>query len=251
MKTTVKILTLLFVGLSLAACEKPDSPTLPGAGTDYERDIFYTVAGEPGMASFTSNTVHIATEAQWDALLDDFCDLAQNGEQVTFASSARHNTPAAAKSRKDLPSTISTSDRAELKTWMKEMEKLGKTVNVTYDSESGTWNGRAYANLNPQETQAAVRDYSGTITFVATPVLDNPPLGGMVMALQVDGDATYIVTIHGMLLWFETGTTEDIMELLQGVETSFSGIAVTHTDLEGNQFRSLDLDMPEDGILEF
>ena len=133
---------------------------------------------------------------------------------------------------------------------MKEMEKAGRTVNVSYDNGNGTWSGTAYANLSQEGVQAEVQDYSGVLAFIATPLLDNPPLGGLVMALQVGND-TYIITVHGMMLWFDNNTQDNLMQLLDGSDATLRGTVSSHSDLNGDTFFSLDLEIPEDGVIEF
>lgn len=235
-----------FVGLmGLWACEKENRGEHAADG----RDIFYTVSDEAGLAALAGTTIHLDTEAEWEALLDQFCDYAAGGEQVSFCGTSR---PQLKDRTSTSPTSITTADREELKSWMKEMEKAGKTVHVTYNEGTGTWSGRAYANIAPQEGQADVQSYSGTLTFVPTPVLNNPPLGGVVMALQADASHTYILTVHGMLLWFDSEADNDeLLTLLEGSEASFAGVAASHTDLDGNTFLSLDLEMPDSGVIEF
>ena len=129
MKTTVKFFALLTVVLTLAACDKDkEAPR-------HERDIVYTVAEQ------TTTTVHLTTEAEWDALLDQFCNYAEGGSSVTF-----RNAKSATKSATKEAVTYSTTDREAMKRWMAQMEDEGMTVTVTYDSQTGTWNGTAYAN---------------------------------------------------------------------------------------------------------
>jgi hypothetical protein len=50
--------------------------------------------------------------------------------------------------------TFSTTNREEMKNWMKEMEKEGRTVVVTYSN--GTWSGMAYASAPPAATMANI-----------------------------------------------------------------------------------------------
>jgi hypothetical protein len=125
---TAKLFTLLAFVLTLAACNK-DKDELR-----QERDIVYTVAEE-------TTTVHLTTEAEWQQLLDRFCDYAEDGSEVTFYN-ANHK---AAKSPTKEAVTYSTTNREEMKRWMAQMEDEGMTVTVTYDPATGTWNGTAYA----------------------------------------------------------------------------------------------------------
>ena len=138
MKTRFYI--LLAAVLCLAACEKnPES-------NDKQRDITYTV-GTPSSSwhmadtAATTVTVHLETEAEWQALLDRFCDWAEEGSTVTFHHA---NNEAKGHAPKDA-TTFSTTDREAMKRWMAQMEDEGMTVTVTFDSNTGTWNGTAYA----------------------------------------------------------------------------------------------------------
>ncbi len=129
MKTTIKFFVLLSAVLTLVACDKDkEAPR-------HERDIVYTVAEQ------TTTTVHLTTEAEWDALLDRFCDYAEEGSEVTFYNANHKTTKSATKEAV----TYSTTDREAMKRWMAQMEDEGKTVTVTYDPATGTWNGTAYA----------------------------------------------------------------------------------------------------------
>mgnify|MGYP002856877811 CR=1 FL=1 len=242
-----KILISLIGLISMASLVGCDPENNPGEETN-ERDVYYTVAEEPGFASLSGITAHTTTEAEWDALLDRFCTIARNGEEVTFYSS-RHiqakGTP------KDTPTSITTSSRDELKAWMKEMEQAGKTVNVTYDDNNGLWNGIAYANINNQNSSGTAQSYTGTLVFVPVPVLDNPPLDGVAMALQVDNEGTYIIAVYGMIVRFDNVADYDIIQILQGKPSTFEGIGGLHTDLNGNTFLSLDIEVPESGVIEF
>ncbi len=134
MKTTVKFFALLTVVLTLAACDKDkEAPR-------HERDIVYTVDGQ-------TTTVQLTTEAEWDALLEQFCDWAEDGSTVSFYN-AKHKI---AKSATKDVTEFSTTSRDEMKRWMARMEDEGKTVTVTYDSNTGTWNGMAYTTaLQPE-----------------------------------------------------------------------------------------------------
>lgn len=135
-----KLFTLLAFVLTLAACNK-DKEELR-----HERDITYTVAE-------STTTVHLTTEAEFDALLEQFCDYAEGGSTVTF-----YNTRHATKSTTKETVTFSTTDREAMKAWMRQMENVGKTVTVTYDRETGTWNGTAYATA-PQPPSGGLVTY--------------------------------------------------------------------------------------------
>ena len=139
---TAKLFTLLAFVLTLAACNKDKE------GNRHERDIVYTVAKE-------TTTVHLTTEAEWQQLLDRFCDYAEGGSSVTF-----RNAKSANKSATKDATTFSTTDREAMKRWMAQMEDEGMTVTVTYDPNTGTWNGTAYATA-PQPQMG-----NGVATFV-------------------------------------------------------------------------------------
>ena len=232
---------LLAAIMTLTACGKDNA----GERTDTARDIYYTVADETGLADLAGNTVHLDTEVQWENLLEHFCDIAAGGDQLVFCSTHRSLT----KDRTtNVPTTISTNDREELKDWMKAMEKAGKTVSVTFNN--GTWNGRAYANLGNSEVGTEPQLFNGTIAFIPTPALDNPPMGGLVMALQTSPTQTYIIAIHGMLLWFDDEEPDHIRELISGTPASLTGVVGSHTDLAGNEFQFIELEVPENGVIE-
>ncbi len=231
-KILISVIGLIGV-IGMMGCEKEKV-----TGSDEQsviRDIYYAV----GPSFLSGSSAHLTTEAEWDALLDNFCNFAKEGEQVIFCG---ENHPQAKGNASDTPTTISTSDREELKVWMKEMEKAGKTVQITYNEDNGTWSGRAYANLgqnNSQEPQM----YTGTLDFVSTPVLEEPPLGGSVWAMHVGNDSTLIITVHGMMMWNENETPTDDMALLIGAEVILEGVVNTHTDLNGDTFMTLDINV--------
>jgi hypothetical protein len=128
MKQTFRLFSLLAaVALTLVACN-PD----PVEPTDVERNIVYTV-------DQTTTTVHLNTEAEFDALLEQFCDYAEGGSTVTF-----YNANRAVKGSTKETVTYSTTNREEMKRWMAQMEDEGRTVTISYDSSTGTYNGMAY-----------------------------------------------------------------------------------------------------------
>ena len=109
---------------------------------DTVRDITYTIApAASAIDNATTTTIHLETEAEWQALLDRFCDYAEDGSEVTFYN-ANHK---AAKSPTKEAVTYSTTDREAMKRWMAQMEDEGKTVTVTFDPATGTYSGTAYA----------------------------------------------------------------------------------------------------------
>ncbi|MBP5546867.1 MAG: hypothetical protein J6X59_06295 [Bacteroidales bacterium] len=175
MKTTVKFFALLTVVLTLAACDK-DKEELR-----HERDIVYTVAEQ------TTTTVHLTTEAEWDALLDQFCNYAEGGSSVTF-----RNAKSANKSATKEAVTYSTTDREAMKRWMAQMEDEGKTVTVTYDPATGTWNGTAYANASPSVPE-------GCITYATSNANDGHNYG-IILTLDTVNHLAYITNGDAYLL---------------------------------------------------
>ena len=231
-KILISVIGLIGV-IGMMGCEKEKV-----TGSDEQsviRDIYYAV----GPSFLSGSSAHLTTEAEWDALLDNFCNFAKEGEQVIFCG---ENHPQAKGNNSDTPTSITTTDREELKVWMKEMEKAGKTVQITYNEDNGTWNGRAYANLR-QDISQNPQMYSGTLDFVPTPVLEEPPLGGSVWAMHVGNDSTLIITVHGMMMWNENETPTDDMALLIGAEVILEGVVNTHTDLNGDTFLTLDINV--------
>ena len=233
MKTHVKIATLLAAAILFAACGEKTPQT------NVEHDIFYTVSESPAISMLGAggNTVHLTTDDELDALLDLFCDYAQDGDQVMFCNTVRPQSKDATSSS---PTSITTTNREELKTWMKEMEKMGKTVRITFDDGTGTWHGNAYVNLGQNDMQQ-VRTYNGTLVYVPAPAMEVPPMGGVVGAMQTSADSTLVITVHGMLMWFDS--IDDNMRLLEGATMSLEGVAGTYTDLENNQFMTLSLNV--------
>ena len=207
MKHSFKILALLASVLILAGCEKPDNP----AGNDNngsedntpkERVIYYTVGDNESHRN-------LETEAEWDALLDQLCDQARNGNEVTFynidqTTYYQSNIKGASKENR----TISTIDRDEIKSWMKEMERQGLTVHVTYNEGSGTWHGEAYTTAPANNTAGEI---IGTWRFncmVVTQVgsdghllgsdLYEPMLTGGTMSYTFSDNGTVTLTMLGM-----------------------------------------------------
>ncbi len=171
MKTTIKFFALLAAVLTFAACDKDkEAPR-------HERDIVYTVAEQ------TTTTVHLTTEAEWDALLDQFCNYAEGGSSVTF-----RNAKSANKSATKEAVTYSTTDREEMKRWMAQMEDEGKTVTVTYDPATGTWNGTAYANASQPQPSGSLLTYE----------CDQMNVFGYIWSFDTANHRVYI-TIHSTL----------------------------------------------------
>lgn len=127
---TIKLLALLAAVLSFAACEKENKESVT-----HERDIVYIVDAD-------QHNAHLETDSEFDALLDDFCDFAKSGSTVTFYNALTANSSSKGAESKEV--TYRTTSREEIKRWMRRMEDEGKTVTITYDSHTGTYNGLAY-----------------------------------------------------------------------------------------------------------
>ncbi|MBP5516710.1 MAG: hypothetical protein J6X86_07165 [Bacteroidales bacterium] len=235
-KILTSLMGLMFMA-SLVGCDNDE----PSNDVTLERDIYYSINEGSAASGFSSTTAHINTESEFDALLDRFCNYAQGGAQVMFCSS--RTSSKASSTSTGTGTSINTTNREELKAWMKEMEKAGKTVHVTYDNDSGTWYGRAYANLGQDDVQAT-QTFNGSLVFVPTPVLEEPPLGGLVWAMQVNTDSILIITLHGMMMWNDS-ISED-MSIIQGAAMTLEGVAGTHTDLQGNPFMTLSLNIEDE-----
>ena len=74
MKHIIRLTALLAAVMMLAACIH-DPVEVP-----HERDIVYTVDNHTAR-------VHLTTEAEFDALLDRFCDYVEDGKKVSFYNS--------------------------------------------------------------------------------------------------------------------------------------------------------------------
>ena len=155
MKTTVKLLIFLVAVIALTGCKKElpleELQEEARQGVRHERTITYTVAD-------STTTVHLKTDAEFDALLERFCGYAQEGSEVTFYNANRASTGA-----KDV-TNYSTTSREEMISWMRQMEDAGMTVTVTYDRETDTWHGTAYATA----PQPQGRCYTGVLVSIPT-----------------------------------------------------------------------------------
>lgn len=146
MKRICRITVMLVLSaLCLMSCSKQENLNNNGNGdvnnNNKERVIVYTIGQSESQRA-------LATEAEWDALLDQLCDQAQNGIEVTFYNMSPTTCPIGKSTNgPKSPVSISTTSRDEIKAWMKEMEEQGRTVRVTYDSATGTWNGVAYTTM--------------------------------------------------------------------------------------------------------
>ncbi|MBR4913371.1 MAG: hypothetical protein IKZ54_11100 [Bacteroidales bacterium] len=202
MKKTLRFTALAAVlALIFTACERQPTPGGNEGNNDpKERIIVYTVGQ-------TENRQNLDTEGEWDALLDVLCTQAQNGQTVTFYNMNQvtyHQNKEAGGTK--AAKTFTTSNRDEMKAWMKEREKEGLTVVVTYNN--GTWQGMAYASAPPASTSV---DIIGTWHFICSVVnhidqngsftgsdLFVPEDGGGSMHYTFYNDGTLTLTFTGM-----------------------------------------------------
>lgn len=217
--------------LFFAACQKNENDTKPEG---QEHVIVYAVGHEEGRKS-------VKDEAEWNALLDQFCSYAQSGSEVIFYNTAS-SIPT---SHKDVGSTVkevttfSTSNREEMKGWMKEMEKAGKTVSVKFDDKTGTWSGKAYINVPNRERVSNC--YTGTLALVDMPALTEPMIPQQVAALVVNSDTVLFLVMDDYL-----STSVEVLTdgLHPGDEATLCGELKEMEDLNGSKFWVLDLSEP-------
>jgi hypothetical protein len=192
MKIIARFTALLAVVMfAFSACERPDNNDPNGnqdSNDPKERVIVY-------MVGQTENRQTLETEGEWDALLDMLCDQVQGGQTVTFYN-LNQTTYFQAKGMggSKAAKTFSTTDRDAMKAWMKEREKEGLTVVVTYSN--GTWNGTAYATAPPEDTSV---DIIGTWHFVCSVVShidQNGALAGSDLYVPEDGGGSMYYTFY-------------------------------------------------------
>lgn len=227
MKKIFFILMGLTTMMGLGSCSKDDDKS----SRFNERDIVYTVAEE-------TTTVHLATEAEWQALLDRFCDYAEGGSSVTF-----RNAKSANKSATKETVTYSTTSREEMKRWMAQMEDEGMTVTVTFDSNTGTWNGTAYATAPQPQPGSRQGCHTGVLTYAPMRAMSaGEVLPGMDWALQVGDTLFYLVTDgHFITANGETLTLDNDTHHL-GDSITLCGNSVWNQDYYGEYFYCLVLD---------
>jgi hypothetical protein len=173
MKHLLKFTFVVAAVLMLASCYK-----CPPEG---DHVVAYTVDKGP------EQRVYLVDNNEWQALLDRFCDYAEDGSEVTFYN-ANHK---AAKSPTKEAVTYSTTNREEMKRWMAQMEDEGMTVTVTYDPATGTYNGMAYATAPQQGTC-----YTGQLVSVARDYYSDIPQYGY-WALRINEDTVFRLAWNG------------------------------------------------------
>jgi len=206
MNSIIKLTTLLSaMTLTLVACEKTDDPAGGNAivtPVAKERTIIYAVSN-------SENRQALKTEAEWDAMLERFCDQAAAGSEVVFynmdqTTYLHGSTKGLSKENR----TINTTSREEMKAWMKEMEKEGRTVRVSYDEGSGTWHGEAYATAPANNTLGIIVDtwhfncmvvsHVGTDGQLLGSDLYVPDENGGAMYYTFDADGNVTMTMYGI-----------------------------------------------------
>ena len=148
----------------------------------------------------------LATEGEWDVLLDVLCTQAKNGQKVIFYNMDQtthfQNNSGGTKAAK----TYSTTSLDEMKAWMKAREREGLTVVVTYNN--GTWNGLAYATPPSTNTSANIIGTWHFVCAVANHLDQDGVLTGSDLYVPEDdggsmyytfySDGTMTMTINGL-----------------------------------------------------
>lgn len=229
-KSMVALLAVLTMGLAACENESDESPRAQ------ERVIVYAVGHEEGRKS-------VKDDAEWNALLDQFCSYAQGGSEVIFYNTATAQPPAkGARTTMKEVTTYSTTSREEMKAWMKDMEKAGKTVSVKYDTGTGTWSGTAYVNAPYHEDVS--ESYTGTLALVEMPPVTDPVIYRQVAALVVSEDSVLFIVKDGYLC-----TSVEVFTDGQhpGEVATLSGEVKEMQDINGEEFLVLDISLPMEG----
>ena len=171
------------------ACEKPNNQEGNKINNEpRERTIIYTVGNSETRQS-------LATEGEWDVLVDVLCDQARGGKKVTFYN-MNQTTYLQNHGLQGIKAaiTFSTTNREEMKAWMKKMEKEGRTVVVSYDN--GTWNGMAYATAPPTSTSSTIVGTWHFICSVVNHIDPNGTLTGSDLYVPEDGGGSMYYTFY-------------------------------------------------------
>ena len=226
MKNLFKPFAILFFVLAFVGCEK-EKPAQIVNNDDISRTVIYSIGDNEGQRT-------LKNDSEWEALLDNFCDQSKQGEEVTFFSLGQHKS-SAAKQR----STITTTNREELKQWMKEQEMAGKTVRVTFDSGTGTWNGTAYAAM--PVVQGDDDCYTGVIECVEMPVDDYGYSTAMVPALRINDDTLLVLVKDGYTMLCGGDMGDDTVTLC--------GVVESRQMSDGNSYLVLDLSVARESAI--
>lgn len=256
MKKFSLIVALLTAVTMLVSCGDDNN----GANPVAERTIVYAIDTDMSRAA-------LKTDAEWDELLDRFCSSAIEGHTITFCNANGATTaakqvkagPRAGRLSADGATTITTTSRDEIKSWMKEMEKKGKTVTVTYNDNNGTWTGTAYATA-PQTTVGPTHGcYTGVLTVVPLPTFSGPQLQGKAWAISISADSTIILAQGESLMGWSTEHGMDdsgyltlvIEDGLYNVGDSITlcGMLAPYTDINGNEVLVLDLTSVDESMI--
>lgn len=224
------LLTLLTALLVFAACkdEKENNDTQ----SSIVRQIVYAIGSD-------ENRQTLMTDAEWDALLDHFLDCATHGDVVKFYNFSDY--PLGTKGgvyMKDAV-TISTTSRDEIKAWMRNMEREGKTVSISYDDRTGTWNGTAYSTM--PEAVFEHNCYTGTLECVPAPSLPGNTDDMMVPALRISDDT--------LLILVEEGATLICGGEMESDPITICGRIDAITDINGNDVLVLDISAQSEGAI--
>ena len=224
--------TLILWTLGLAACN--NEGVVPTDNPEVHRTVVYCVGNH-------ETSTNLKSDSEWDALLDQFCSYAMAGEPVAFysISSAPMQSHAMKGCTKE-KNTITTKSRDELKAWMKDMEKQGKTVNVNYDEKTGVWSGVAYAGVGNQTITEGQR-HTGTLSMAPAPNLEGIDENTDAWVLKTDNDSILYLALGGHLLFSSDITTIDFGYSIDETTLSLYGTVSSHTDLSGNEYLVLDL----------
>lgn len=217
--------------LCATACNKIDK-TDP-VDSDQTCTIVYTIDDQ-------ENRTTVKSESEWELLLNQFCDYAQDGKTITFYNlrslpSDLHSGKCLMKSTDSTPNTITTTSRDEIKAWMRKMEQSGKTVNITYNRQTGVWSGQAYAAAPVTDEETTC--YSGVVVYTNMPAFDVIPLPGLVLALRINEDSTLILVRNNSTL-----ISDDELEGYSiGDTATLCGSLHSSTDYNDNPFLILDI----------
>lgn len=227
MKTKIRLFALMAAVVAFAACNKNDDvrPTPTGVPeVQNERTIVYAVGHSEGRTT-------LKTDSEWDAMLERMCTMAAEGNTVTFYNmGARANAKGVTKEEM----RFTTGDRQEMKEWMKEREKEGMTVSVSYDDKTGQWSGVAHASAAIR--QDLVDCYAGYITCVEMPATGDPMMDGALVPALVTADSTVmILKKDGYIMMCGSQIDDD------GMEMALCGTLTICQDMAGNDYLVLDI----------
>ena len=225
MNKVLKFIAIMATVMTFAACGGEDDGNNPPTNS---REIVYTLSSKVVRATLT-------TDAEWDALLDQFCSYTQEGQTISFYNSQRQVATGKSAPRTKEAVSISTTSREEMKNWMKEMEKAGKTVTVTYDEGTGTWNGTAYANGAQMQAERPL--YTGTLTLMEMPDV----MGGRLWALQLGEDSLLFLMHENQFLSEYTELQIGGSVRAAGDEVTLTGIVEERHMYDGNRLLVLNL----------